>query len=100
MTEDEFWKLCNLIIPYYPEKQKTKKRKHKCKKDNTPNKNITKSIRLSAALQYFSGGCPLDIMALHGIRLNNMCNSVWGIINVINSCPKLSIVFPKCHEEQ
>ena len=100
MTENEFWKLHNLIVRYYPKKPVSRKRKRRKLSDCCPNKKIQKSLRLSAAIRYFAGGCPLDIMSSHGLGYNDVYNSVWGIIDAINSCPKLSIEFPKCHDEQ
>ena len=100
MTEEEFWKLLNLILPYYPKKQASKKRKRRMKSDCCPNKKIPQSLRLSAALRYFAGGCPIDIMSSHGIGFNDVYNSVWRIIDAINTCPKLAIRFPTCHEQQ
>ena len=55
---------------------------------------------MSGAIRYFVGSSPLDIVSLHGIGLNDVYGSVWGIIDAINSgCPKLNFKFPTCHEK-
>ena len=100
MTEEEFWKLFNLIEPFYPKEKKNCKRKRRWKNDCAPNKKIQKSLRLSAAIRYYASGCPLDIMSSHGIGYNDVYNSVWSIMDAINSCPKLRIEFPTSHEER
>ena len=44
MTEDDFWKLFNLIHPYYPIRQTKNKRKRTWKTDNYANKQNPKSL--------------------------------------------------------
>ena len=67
-----------------------------------PRKNsylINTEIRLSIALRYFAGGSPLDIMMVHGVSFTSVFSSVWGVVDVVNSCTKLSFEFPS-HEDQ
>ena len=55
---------------------------------------------MSAAIRYYAGGYPLDIMVSHGIGYNDVYHSVWEMTDAINLCPKLAIKFPTCHAEQ
>ena len=51
------------------------------------------------AIRYFAGGCPADIMSSHGVGYNDVYNSVWEVVEAINSCKELKITFPD-HNEQ
>jgi hypothetical protein len=55
---------------------------------------------LSAALRYFAGGRPDDIVLVHGISNSEVFNSVWKVVDAVNSCKELTIRFPKNHKEQ
>ena len=61
--------------------------------------NINTKLRLSMAIRYFAGGCPLDIMQVHGVTLTSVYASVWGVIDAINSTSVLGYPFPS-HERQ
>ncbi len=46
--------------------------------------NIGTKLRLSMAIRFFSGGCPYDIMLVHGVSLTSVYASVWGVVDAIN----------------
>jgi hypothetical protein len=60
-------------------------------RDWAPNGRILASTHISCALRYFAGGCPYDIAVF---------DSVWMVVDGINTCPELDIKFPTSHEEQ
>ena len=75
------------------------KSKYNC--DKTRNKKgyrIDLKLRLSAAVRYFAGGDPLDIMLSHGISHSSVYNSIWGVVDAVNKCDKLKFAFPD-HEK-
>ena len=61
--------------------------------------HIDLKIRLSAALRFFAGGDPYDIMISHGISHSSVYRSIWGVVDCVNRCETLSFHFPT-HEEQ
>lgn len=61
--------------------------------------NIGTKLRLSMALRYFAGGCPYDIMQVHGVSHVSVYASVWGVIDAINMNKELGYCFPN-HEQQ
>ena len=63
MNVESFWHLHDKLKPgLKADEADSKKRKR-----SAPNGTIDSSLCLSAALQYFAGGDPLDIMIVHGI---------------------------------
>ena len=42
---------------------------------------ISPSIRLGAALRYFAGGLPYDIVLAFGVSYSEMLTSVWIVVN-------------------
>ena len=100
ISETSFWKLYNNVAPFYPKRKGRRKRRGRRGKQNYTNKKIEISLRLSIAIRYFAGGCPLDIMSAHGVGFNDVYNSVWGIVDAVNMCPKITIKFPTCHKKQ
>jgi hypothetical protein len=77
MTHQQFWALVKLLTPYI--KEGTKKA--------DPNGFIAPSLRISAAIRYFAGGSPYDIMLTHGISPSSLFRSVWVVVDAINDCP-------------
>ena len=61
---------------------------------------ISPSICLGAALRYFAGGSPYDIMLAFGVRYSEMLTSVWIVVDAINKCPQFEIAYPGTLEEQ
>ena len=72
---------------------------HKRKRASTQNSDINSSQTLSIALNYFAGASPSDLIISHGVGYNAVYDSVWDIVNAINSCDKLKIKFPN-HDQQ
>ena len=60
---------------------------------------ICSKIGLSAAIRYFAGGDPYDIMLTHGISDSGVYTSIWGVIDCVNRCKSLAFRFPN-HEEK
>ena len=99
MNIDQFNDLHQHLLPQLEEKFSTKR-----KNGNTPNVVIPTKLRLSAAIRYFAGGSPLDIMLTHGISRQSVYCSVWGTTDAVNTTSHLSFnehgaQFPS-HEEQ
>lgn len=70
----------------------------------TPNGTIHTKLRLSAAIRFYAGGSPLDIMLSHGLSRQSVYKSVWGTTDAINQTKGLAFnldgaEFPS-HEEQ
>ena len=65
-----------------------------------PNGRIHPTIRLACALRFFAGGDPLDIMTSYGISKTEVHNSIDYIIQAVNDCGDMDILFPTDHEEQ
>lgn len=55
-----------------------------------PNGEITTKLRLSAAIRFFAGASIYDIMLTHGMGKQTVYNSVYGVVNAVNSCEELS----------
>ena len=64
------------------------------------NGGISMTLRLSIAIRYFAGGSPLDLMTSHGVGYSDVYSSIWMIVNMINTCPTLSIEFPSCFKQR
>jgi hypothetical protein len=60
---------------------------------------ITTKIRLIIVLRYFAGGSVYNIMLVHGVSLQSVYNSIWGVVDVINVTAKLKYQVPD-HEQQ
>ena len=58
------------------------------------NGGIPMTLRLSITIRYFAGGSPLDLMSSHGVGYCDVYRSIWMIVDMINTCPNLSIKFP------
>jgi hypothetical protein len=94
MSRDSFWKLYDILEPNMPQKRKRKR-------GRTPNGDVTNATRLAMALRYFSGGDPQDIGHTHGVNNNAVVmQSVWYVVDAVNTTKQLDIRFPTSHEEQ
>jgi hypothetical protein len=60
---------------------------------------ISAKIRLSISLRYFAGGAIYDIMLVHGVSLQSVYDSVWGVLDVINNTPKLDFHFSRKEQQ-
>ena len=96
MTSSDFWALLSIVEPYIVV-PKSPRKKHK---NGAKNGLITPEIRLSSALRYFAGGRPEDIALVHGISHTEVFNSVWMIVDAVNTAPELAFSFPEDHEKQ
>ena len=94
MSEESFWELHNLLYPFM-KRPKSDQKKH-C--NGAKNGLITVAIRLSSALRYFAGGRPEDVSLVHGISHTEVFNSVWQVVDAVNTCPALDFCFPETHE--
>ena len=61
--------------------------------------HISTKCRLSMALRYFAGGCPYDIMQVHGVSHVSVFVSVWGVVDAINATKYFNYSFPS-HRQQ
>lgn len=61
--------------------------------------HISAKCRLSMALRYFAGGCPYDIMQVHGVSYVSVFDSVWGVVDAINATKYFNYSFPT-HKQQ
>ncbi len=52
------------------------------------------------ALRYFSGGDPLDILDIHGVKMGEVLESVWEVVDAVHKSHQLEIMFPECHDKQ
>ena len=68
--------------------------------NKSPRNKIHSSLRLSAALRIFAGGSYLDIFSDHGIGVSSVYNSVWAVVDAVNSTPELDIKFPDYEEQE
>jgi hypothetical protein len=95
MSPKSFWKLHRLLLPYMEGGQNKKRKRGK-----TPNGPIATTLRLSIALRYFAGGCPIDISLVHGVAHSEVFVSVWMVVDAVNRCPQLQIQFPTSYADQ
>ena len=61
---------------------------------------IKTEIRLSIALRYFAGASPHDLVVTHGVSMTSVFLSIWGVIDSINKCSDLDIIFPDYRTQQ
>ena len=108
MTYDSFWRLHTILVPFIRTAADNKidyERKGGRSGGNyslppIPNGVISPSIRLGAAIRYFAGGSPYDIMCVFGISYSEVLSSVWIVVDAINQCPQFNISYPDLLEEQ
>ena len=108
MNLDSFWRLYSILLPHIRTVINRKRdylRKGGREGGNytlppIPNGPISPSIQLGAALQYFAGGSPYDIICVFGIAYTEVLSSVWIVVQAINQCPQFEISYPDSLEEQ
>ena len=103
MSFDNFWHLHSVLLLHiltmteratiYKKRRKTRWQFSVCSGE------ITSSMRLSAALHYFAGGSPYDIMCVFCISYSEVLKSVWVVVDAINHCPQFHISYPSSLEE-
>ena len=65
-----------------------------------PNGIVTSSVHLGIAIRYFAGGSPYDIMAKFGVSHSTIFESIWIIVEAINSFKKFNISYPSDQQLQ
>jgi hypothetical protein len=60
---------------------------------------ICTKVRLAAAIRYFGGGSVWDIMISHGMSRTETYESVWSIVDAVNTLLPV-LQYPSCKEEQ
>ena len=74
------------------------------KKNRTPpvpnGKPISTSVRLGCALRYFAGASPYDLMVKFGVSYTSVLDSVWIVVEAINTYPDFFIEYPSDFAEQ
>ena len=88
-----FWKLHEIIEPHL-------KQVSEDQRGPPPNGQISTAARLSMAICWFAGGEAADIFQVHGVGHKEVHISVWQVVDAINVCPALQLVFPASHQEQ
>jgi hypothetical protein len=108
MTLDSFWHLHAILLPHI-RTAVSNNSEYKCKGGREggnyslptiPNGPISTSARLGAAIRYFAGGSPYDIVCMFGILYKQVMTSVWIVVEAINICPQIDILYPDTLEEQ
>jgi hypothetical protein len=108
MTLDSFWRLYSILLPHI-QTAMDRRRDYQCKGGREggnyslpliPNGPISPSIRLGAAICYFAGGSPYDIICVFGIAYTEVLSSLWIVVEAINNCPQFEISYPDLLEEQ
>ena len=108
MTLISFWRLYSILLPHI-RAASIAIRDYQCKGGRVggnyvlppiPNGSISPSIRLGAAIRYFAGGSPYDIVCVFGISYSEVMNSVWIAVEAINNCPQFKIAYPDSLEDQ
>jgi hypothetical protein len=57
-------------------------------------------MHLGAAIHYFAGGSPNDIMCIFGILYSEVLSSMWIVVDAINQCKQFEISYPASLDEQ
>ncbi len=61
---------------------------------------ISTSVWLACALQYFAGGLPYNIMAKNGVSHASALDSVWAVVEAVNSLDEFIIEYPNLEDNQ
>jgi hypothetical protein len=109
MRLDSFWRLYSILLPHIQTAMDRKRDDYQRKGGREggnyslppiPNGPISPSIRLGAAIRYFAGGSPYDILCVFGIAYTEVLSSVWIVVEAMNNCPQFEISYPDSLEEQ
>ncbi|KAL3776644.1 LOW QUALITY PROTEIN: hypothetical protein ACHAW5_010663 [Stephanodiscus triporus] len=108
MSWDGFWRLHSILFPHISSAiDEPSVYERKGGRDSgryllppIPNGPITTSICLGAALHYFAGGSPCDVMCMFGIAYSEVLSSVWIVVDAVNKCPQFHISYPETLAEQ
>ena len=55
---------------------------------------VSTSVRLGCALRYFAGGSPYDIMAKYGLSHKSVYESIWAVVEAVNTFDEFGIEYP------
>ena len=99
MQKESFYKLYHILKPEMVKHFLKGSNSRKRKRGNSVY-HIDLRIRLSAAIRYFAGGDPYDIMVSHGISHSSVYTSIWGVVNCVNQCKRLEFQFPDYEEQR
>ena len=100
MTFEAFWRLYSILSPHICTAV-SQNSSYKCKGGREggnyflppiPNGPIYHNIRLGAAIRYFAGGSPYDIVCMFGISYEQVMTSMWIVVEAINICPQFDIL--------
>ena len=61
---------------------------------------ITTCVRLACALRYFAGASSYDIMAKYGISKKSVSESVWAVVEAVNTLDEFIIEHPDSEKVQ
>ena len=61
---------------------------------------VSTSVGLACSLHYFASGWPYDIMAKYGHSHASMFESIWGVVEAVNSWDEFSIEYPASETAQ
>jgi hypothetical protein len=61
---------------------------------------VSTSVCLACALRYFAGGLPYDIMCKYGISEASVRESIWAVVEAVNSLDEFIIEYPDSKEAQ
>jgi hypothetical protein len=61
---------------------------------------ISTSVWLACALRYFSGGLPYDIITKYGDSYASALDSVWAVVEAVNSLDEFIIEYPNLEDNQ
>ena len=61
---------------------------------------ITSSVRLACAIRFFVGGSLYDITGKYGISHSEVMESVWYVVDAVNTVEEFTIVYPESAEKQ
>jgi hypothetical protein len=75
-------------------------KKEENKPRHIPNGPISSSVCLACALRYFAGGSPYNIMTTVQIGFIKTINSIWYVVDAINSNKDFNLSYPTNHDEQ
>jgi hypothetical protein len=96
MSPSSFKKLAQKLSLYIASCSK----KFPTRSSHCVNGPIYPEIRLGCAIRYFAGGAPPDIMALFGVGHTDVLESVWNVVDAMNSHPEFKLQYPDSIEEQ
>ena len=104
MSYESFWRLHELLSPVMEDVASKVRRyipkQHSYKSPPVPNGIIFTSVRLGIALRYFAGGSLYDIIAKYGVSHSSVFESVWIVVEALNSTSSFNISYPSGQEEQ